>query len=111
VNYYKGLIALRKAHPAFRMNTPSSIAANLKFLSAPNDVLAYSLNGKAVKDTWSSIVVIANPNSSSQKVTLPSVGNWNVVVQGDNAGVATLTVLKNTKVVTVAANTTLVIYK
>jgi pullulanase len=111
VNYYKGLIALRKAHPAFRMNTPSSIAANLKFLSAPNDVLAYSLNGKAAKDTWSSIVVIANPNSNSQKVTLPSVGNWNVVVQGDTAGVATLTVLKNTKVVTVAANTTLVIYK
>ena len=111
VNYYKGLIALRKAHPAFRMNTPAAITANLKFLNAPSDVLEYSINGKAVKDSWSTIVVISNPNSTATKVTLPSSGNWNVVVQGDKAGVATLAVLKSTKTVTVAPNSTLVIYK
>jgi len=111
VNYYKGLIALRKAHPAFRMNTPAAITANLKFLNAPSDVLEYSINGKAVKDSWSTIVVISNPNSTATKVNLPSSGNWNVVVQGDKAGVATFAVLKSTKTVTVAPNSTLVIYK
>lgn len=111
VNYYRGLIALRKAHPAFRMSSPSVIKANLKFLSAPNDTLAYSLNGKAVGDKWSSIVVVSNPNSSSQKVNLPSLGNWQVVVQGDLAGVSTITTLKNAKSVTVAANSTVVVYK
>jgi pullulanase len=111
VDYHKGLIALRKAHPAFRMGTPSAITANLKFLTAPDDVLAYSLNGKAVKDSWSTIVVISNPYGSSKKVNLPATGDWKVVVSGDKAGVATLSTLKKTKVATVAANSTLVLWK
>lgn len=111
VDYHKGLIALRKAHPAFRMSSPAAISANLKFLNAPDDVLAYSLNGKAVKDKWATIVVISNPNSTSKKVTLPSTGNWNVVVNGDKAGVTTLSVLKKTRVATVAANSTLVLWR
>jgi pullulanase len=111
VDYNKGLIAMRKAHPAFRLNTPTSIQANLKFLNAPNNVLAFSLNGKAVKDKWSTIVVISNPNSTTQKVNLPSVGDWKVVVSGDKAGVTTLSTLKKTKVASVAANSTLIIWK
>jgi pullulanase len=111
VDYYKGLIALRKAHPAFRMNTPSAISANLKFLTAPDDVLAYSLNGKAAKDKWSTIVVISNPYGTAKKVNLPATGNWQVVVSGDKAGVATLSTLKKAKVATVAANSTLVLWK
>ena len=111
VDYHKGLIALRKAHPAFRMSSPAAISANLKFLNAPDDVIAYSLNGKAVKDTWATIVVISNPNSTSKKVTLPATGNWNVVVNGDKAGVTTLSVLKKTKVATVAPNSTLVVWR
>jgi pullulanase len=111
VEYYKGLIALRKAHPAFRMNTPSAISANLKFLTAPDDVLAYSLNGKAAKDKWSTIVVISNPYGTAKKVNLPATGNWQVVVSGDKAGVTTLSTLKKAKVATVAANSTLVLWK
>jgi pullulanase len=111
VDYNKGLIAMRKAHPAFRLNTTASIQANLKFLNAPNNVLAFSLNGKAVKDKWATIVVISNPNSTTQKVNLPSVGDWKVVVSGDKAGVTTLSTLKKTKVASVAANSTLIIWK
>jgi pullulanase len=111
VNYYKGLIAIRKAHKAFRMSTPAEISANVKFLNAPSDVLAYSINGKAVGDSWKTIVVVANPNKSSKKVTLPATGNWNVTVQGSTAGTKTLTTLRNTKSVTVAGNSTMVLYK
>jgi pullulanase len=111
VAYYKGLIALRKAHKAFRMNTPAAINSNLKFLSAPNDVLAYSINGKAAGDSWSSIVVISNPNGSAKKVNLPAKGNWIASVLGSKAGTATLATYKNTKTVTVAAHSTLVIHK
>ena len=111
VDYHKGLIAIRKAHPAFRLGSRSSISANLKFLTAPDNVLAYSLNGKAVKDKWSTIVVISNPNGVAKKVNLPATGDWNVVVSGDKAGLATLSTLKKAKVATVAANSTLVIWK
>jgi hypothetical protein len=74
-------------------------------------VLAYSINGKAAGDSWSSIVVISNPNSSSKKVTLPATGNWIATVLGDKAGVSTLATYRNTKSVTVAANSTLVLHK
>jgi pullulanase len=111
VDYYKGLIALRKSHPAFRMSAPSAISANLKFMTAPDDVLAYSLNGKGAKDKWSTIVVISNPYGTSKKVNLPATGDWKVVVSGDKAGVATLSTLKKSKVATVAANSTLVLWK
>jgi len=33
VNYYKALLAIRKAHPAFRMDTAAAVKANLKFLN------------------------------------------------------------------------------
>lgn len=111
VAYYKGMIALRKAHKAFRMNTPAAINKNLKFLSAPSDVLAYSINGKAAGDSWSTIVVISNPNSSAKKVNLPATGTWIATVLGDKAGTATLATYRNTKSVTVAAHSTLVIHK
>jgi len=111
VDYYKGLIALRKAHPAFRMSKPSDISANLTFLDAPADILAYELNGKAVKDKWSTVVVISNPNSSAKKVSLPETGNWKIVVQGDKAGTTVLATLKGAGSVSVGAHSTLVIYK
>ena len=111
VAYYKGVIALRKAHKAFRLNTPASINANLRFLNAPNDTLAYSINGKAVGDSWASIVVISNPNASAQKVTLPAKGNWIATVLGDKAGVSTLATYKSTNKVTVAPHSTVVLHK
>lgn len=111
VDYYKGLIALRKAHKAFRMNTPASIKKNLKFLSASKNILAYSIDGKAAGDSWSSIVVISNPNSAAGKVTLPASGNWIATVLGDKAGVKTLATYKGAKSVTVAPNSTVVLHK
>jgi pullulanase len=111
VAYHKGLIALRKAHKAFRMSTPAAINANLKFISAPSDTLAYSINGKAAGDSWKSIVVISNPNNSAVKVTLPAKATWLATVLGDKAGTSTLATYKSTNKVTVAAHTTLVIHQ
>jgi pullulanase len=111
VAYYKGLISLRKAHKAFRMSTPEDISANLNFLDTSDDILAYTIDGKAMGDSWNSIIVISNPNSSSKKVTLPVKGTWIATVLGDKAGTATLATYKNTKSVTIAANSTLVIHK
>ena len=111
VDYYKGLIALRKAHKGFRMNTPASIKKNLKFISAPNSILAYSINGKAAGDSWSSIVVISNPNAVAGKVNLPATGTWVATVLGNKAGVKPLATYKNAKSVTVAPHSTVVLHK
>jgi pullulanase/glycogen debranching enzyme len=111
VNYFTGIIALRQAHPAFRMANAGQIRSNLRFLSAKKSVLAYSLNGAAVGDEWASIVVAHNPNSKSVMAKLPSKGNWQVVVMGSKAGVNTIKVLKNATSVSVPAQSTIVLHK
>ena len=84
--YFQGLIALRKAHPAFRMTTEAQVIKNLKFYTVPKNVVMYSIAGKAVGDTVSSFVVIHNPNATAQTVKLPKAGKWSIVVSGDKAG-------------------------
>ncbi len=84
--YFKGLIALRKAHPAFRMRTEAQVIKNVKFYTLPNNIIMYSLAGKSVGDKASSIVVIHNPNTTVQEIKLPKAGKWSVVVAGDIAG-------------------------
>jgi pullulanase len=110
VNYYKGLFALRKAHPAFRMSTTPAVQKNLVFLKTSNDIIAYSLNGSALKDSWKTIVVVHNPNATAQKITLPSKGEWKIVVNETNAGVKVLKTIKaTTGIITVAPLATTVL--
>ena len=111
LNYYKGLIALRLSHPAFRMSSANYVKQHLVFLKEPNNVIGYQLNGKALKDTWSSIVVVHNPNSAPNKITLPTKANWKVVVQGASAGTRVLVTLKGAKTVMVPGQSTLVLEK
>lgn len=106
--YYQGLFALRAAHPAFRMTTTAQIKANLKFLKTTNDVIAYSLNGKAVKDKANTIVVIHNPNPGSTVVSLPNAKKWSIVVKGGVAGTKTIESITAGKV-SVAGQTTMVL--
>ena len=81
--YYKGLTALRKAHPAFRMTTAAEIAKNLKFdkidsAKTPN-LISYSLLNNANGDSWEEIKVVFNGSSQSQSVNIKK-GDWKIVV-------------------------------
>ena len=83
-DYYKELIALRKAHPAFRMTTAADIAKNLKFdkidsKKTPN-LLSYSLLNHANGDSWKEIKVVFNGASEPQTVKVKK-GNWKIVAQ------------------------------
>ena len=75
-NYYKGLIALRKNHPAFRMPSTQMIQSHLNFLDIrdPN-IIAYQISGNANGDSWKNILVIFNGNTAEKKITLPG-GTW-----------------------------------
>ncbi len=86
-NYYKGLIAIRKAHPAFKMSSADMIRKHLKFLpdsSLPNGVVAYTLDGAAAKDSWKRIVVILHGTKNEQTMQLPA-GTWNIAANGTQA--------------------------
>ncbi|MEM9294777.1 MAG: type I pullulanase [Planctomycetota bacterium] len=83
--YVAGLVALRRAQPAFRMATSSEVRRGVSFLTAPDGVIAFALDGRVVGDGWRKIVVAYNGEPGSQRITLPP-GAWNVVVDDQNAG-------------------------
>ena len=83
-NYYKELIALRKAHPAFRMTSAEDIARNLKFdkVTTPN-LISYSLLNNANGDEWKEIKMVFNGADEAATVKLPK-GQWRVIAQDGN---------------------------
>ena len=84
-NYYKDLIALRKAHPAFRMQNVQQVNEHLKFLSFKNtNTVGYTIEGNANGDSWKRILVLFNGNNSTANLNLPA-GKWKVVA--DQQGV------------------------
>ena len=96
--YFQGLIALRAAHPALRMATAAQIKANLRFIMTTDNVIGYSINGKAVNDKASTIVVLHNPNPGPIKMTLPNAKKWSVLVKAAVAGLKTIETVSANKV-------------
>lgn len=91
VNYYKGLIKLRKRYKAFRMNSSEEIRENLTFLEYgedfyKSDVVAYKIEDKNGNNLCNTIVVIFNPNDEEVFIDLKECG-WSVLVNKEKAGV------------------------
>lgn len=86
IAYYKGLMALRKAHPVFRMQSEAEMTQNLCFLSdTPENVVAYLLKGKGADDTPENILIIFNGNDEEILYNLPE-GKWKILVDDKTAG-------------------------
>lgn len=108
VNYFKGLIAIRKAHPSFRMTTSEAVNAHLTLLQASDDVIAYTLDD-VKEDTWQHIVVIHNANHIAKDLALPASGDWLVVAEGQSASADGLRSLKGDKAVVKALSTMILV--
>lgn len=77
-DYMRELIALRKAHPAFRIPTVEGLRQWLRFLdTGPSGVIAYVLGEYANGDAWREILVAYNGNRHEAEFTIPE-GDWNV---------------------------------
>lgn len=81
--YYKGLIALRKAHKSFKLKTKKEVEKSIKFTDAPYGCIAYQITNK--KDQWKNIIVLINPHRANKTFTLPD-GLWNLVADEKTAG-------------------------
>ena len=74
-NYIKGLVHLRKQHPAFRMATAADMQNNLLFNeNLPSQVIGYELNGAAVNDSWKKIKVLFNGSGVVKIINLQEKG-------------------------------------
>ncbi len=81
-DYYAGLIALRKAHPAFRMGKAEEVRKNLEFADAPKGVVAFRLKNNAGGDAWQNIYVVLNSQKTPQNVKVAEGSYTKVVANG-----------------------------
>lgn len=78
-DYLKDLIALRKAHPAFRIPTVDGLHQWLHFLDmGDSGVIAYTLGEYANGDEWKEILVAFNGNRNQADIHIPEQ-DWIVV--------------------------------
>ena len=80
-DYYRNLIAMRKAHPAFRMTSAEDIANHIKFdkVDTPN-LISYSIKDNANGDSWKEIKLVFNGSNEAQTVKIKK-GDWKIVAQ------------------------------
>ena len=108
MEYYKNLIALRKAHPAFHMGSADMVRRNLDFLPTENCLVAYHINGSNVPgEQWGDIYVAFNSHKRARTIQVPE-GTYTVVCRNIANGIATVKT-KGGKV-TVPAQSALIIH-
>lgn len=108
VAYYRGLIALRRAHPALRLPTAAQIRRHLAFLPMPApDMVGYLIAGYAGGDSAESLLVIHNARREAVEVTIPE-DRWTALVDEEAAGTKPLWTVNGSSV-TVAARSTLLL--
>lgn len=87
VEYYRGLIELRRAHPIFRFETADEVRSAVKFLddqlelSVPLGCVGFLIEDVTGKDEWSRALVLLNPQARATEFAIPA-GEWKIF--GDN---------------------------
>ena len=95
--YYKGLIAFRKAHAALRLTNAEDVKQNVTPVDGlPANVVALSINGGVNGEASDGIFVIFNPNNQVEEIPLPE-GVWDVFVNGEKAGTEVLATIADGK--------------
>lgn len=94
--YYKGLIALRRAHPLFRLRTALEITNALKFLDSslgfnlPAQTIGVLITDPTGYDGWQRALLLFNAQTQPVTMTIP-VGRWQIFVDHLQASAQPLT--------------------
>lgn len=87
--YYKGLIQMRKTHPAFRLGDAELVRKHLEFLPSQDCLVAFRLKNHAGGDKWNNIYVVLNGSTNLQTINIPN-GKYTIVANNgvvDEAGI------------------------
>ena len=111
MDYYKNLIAMRKAHPAFHMGSADMVRRNLDFLPTENCLVAFHINGRNVPgESWGDIYVAFNAHKRARSIEVPE-GTYTVVCRNIKCDQAGLTTVKTRGgKVTIPAQSALIIH-
>lgn len=109
-NYIKGIIALRKAHPAFRIPTVEGVQQWLHFLdTGDSGVIAYTLGEYANGDEWKEILVAYNGNRHEAEINIPEE-EWTVVCRNGEINLDSLEHISGGKI-QIAPSSALILYR
>ena len=94
--YYRGLIALRKAHPALRLPSHEEVMRHVRTMpeNIENLILFY-IEGSVKGERADALYLIFHAGKTPARVTLP-YGKWNVYVNGQRAGTEILDTVSGT---------------
>lgn len=85
VEYYRGLIAIRKQYDVFRISNPVKAKESIHLLSdTENGITAFQLT-----DESSTLICAFNSENKATDITLPA-GNWDVLAVSHRAGLLPL---------------------
>jgi pullulanase/glycogen debranching enzyme len=91
IDYYAGLIRLRKEHPAFRQTRKEDIEKTLELLSVGDSGVSFVLKENAASDSWRNIFVAYNGGLQPKTFNFPEgAAVWHQVVDSTRAGVEIL---------------------
>jgi len=85
-NYYKGLVELRKEHPAFKIYDPEKIRRKLFFIHTIGKGLGFKLADNANNDNWKEIFVFYNFDQNWVQFNLGQEKRLGIVVDNKRAG-------------------------
>lgn len=95
LNYYKGLIAFRKAHEGLRLTTAKDVRTKIHFMEfLPEKVVAFTIETGDER-----LFVAYNASNTDVTLELGEGENWQVFVDKNHAGITPLREAKNTVVV------------
>jgi pullulanase len=103
VEYYRGLILLRKTYSAFRLRTAAHIRERLCFLPSEPGLIAYTLNNggpssgpvppgsapDAAAGKYRLFLLAFNGGPGERELSVPA-GGWDILVNGTAAGLKPL---------------------
>lgn len=70
-NYYKGLIDLRKKHPAFHLGSAEMVRDRVEFLPSQPCTVAFVIKHNAGGDKWHNIYVVLNAARQQRTISVP----------------------------------------
>ena len=87
--YYKGIIAFRKAHEGLRLATAEEVQKAVHFIDGlPKNVVAFT-----IKTDEETLFVVYNANKEVVTVELPEQAAWEICIDNDKAAVDALRTL------------------
>lgn len=99
VEYYRQMIAIRRAHKGFRLGTAELVKEHVEFMDTENEsLIIYRIKDLEGIDTAKSLTVLLNGSAKQAKAEVPE-GTYTVLVHDAQADISGLGQIQGTQVV------------